>query len=83
MTNRSNEAPAARAEAPPASGSACRATSRRTAASWFAIFFENRFVNSRKLTAHSRPAMEAGISSHVWSIVEIVGRLDAADKQAA
>jgi hypothetical protein len=29
------------------------------------------------------PAMEAGISSHVWSIVEIVGLLDGADKKAA
>jgi hypothetical protein len=25
--------------------------------------------------------MEVGISSHVWSIVEIVGLLDAADKK--
>lgn len=29
------------------------------------------------------PAMEAGISSHVWSIVEIVGLLDTAHKKAA
>jgi hypothetical protein len=29
------------------------------------------------------PGMEAGISSHVWSIVEIVALLDAADKKAA
>jgi len=27
--------------------------------------------------------MEAGISSHVWSIGEIVALLDAADKKAA
>jgi hypothetical protein len=29
------------------------------------------------------PAMEEGISSHVWSLVEIVGLFDAADKKAA
>lgn len=34
-------------------------------------------------TLRVTPAMEAGISSHVWSIVEIVGLLDAADKKAA
>ncbi len=28
------------------------------------------------------PAMEAGISSHVWSIAEIIELLDAADKNA-
>ncbi len=34
-------------------------------------------------TLRVTPAMEAGISSHVWSLVEIVGLLDAADKKAA
>jgi hypothetical protein len=34
-------------------------------------------------TLRVTPAMEAGISSHVWSIAEIVGLLDAADKKAA
>jgi hypothetical protein len=34
-------------------------------------------------TLRVTPAMEAGISSHVWSIVEIIGLLDAADKKAA
>jgi len=34
-------------------------------------------------TLRVTPAMEAGISSHVWSIGEIVGLLDAADKKAA
>jgi hypothetical protein len=29
------------------------------------------------------PAMQAGITSHVWSIVEIVGLPDATDKKAA
>jgi hypothetical protein len=31
-------------------------------------------------TLRVTPAMEAGISSHVWSIAEIVGLLDASDK---
>jgi hypothetical protein len=34
-------------------------------------------------TLRVTPAMEAGISSHVWGIAEIVGLLDAADKKAA
>jgi hypothetical protein len=34
-------------------------------------------------TLRVTPAMEAGISSHVWSITEIVGLLDVADKKAA
>ena len=34
-------------------------------------------------TLRVTPAMEAGISSHVWSLTEIVGLLDAADKKAA
>jgi len=34
-------------------------------------------------TLRVTPAMEAGISAHVWSIGEIVGLLDAADKKAA
>jgi hypothetical protein len=34
-------------------------------------------------TLRVTPAMEAGISSHVWSIAEIVGLLDAANKKAA
>jgi hypothetical protein len=34
-------------------------------------------------TPRVTPAMEAGISSHVWSIVEIVALLGAADKKAA
>jgi hypothetical protein len=34
-------------------------------------------------TLRVTPAMEAGLSSHVWSIAEIVGLLDAADKKAA
>jgi hypothetical protein len=34
-------------------------------------------------TLRVTPAMEAGISSHVWSLAEIVGLLDAADKKAA
>jgi hypothetical protein len=34
-------------------------------------------------TLRVTPAMEAGISAHVWSIVEIVWLLDAADKKAA
>jgi hypothetical protein len=29
------------------------------------------------------PAMEASISSHIWSLVEVVALLDAADKKAA
>jgi hypothetical protein len=29
------------------------------------------------------PPMEAGIADHVWSIEEIVGLLDAAEKKAA
>ena len=34
-------------------------------------------------TLRVTPAMEAGISSHVWSIGELVGLLDAAEKKAA
>jgi IS1 family transposase len=34
-------------------------------------------------TLRVTPAMEAGISSHVWSLSELVGLLDAADKKAA
>jgi hypothetical protein len=34
-------------------------------------------------TLRITPAMAAGISDHVWSIVEIVGLLDAAEKKAA
>ena len=34
-------------------------------------------------TLRVTPAMEAGISDHVWPIEEIVGLLDAADKTAA
>jgi hypothetical protein len=34
-------------------------------------------------TLRVTPAMEAGVSDHVWSIVEIVSLLDAADKKAA
>ncbi len=34
-------------------------------------------------TLRVTPAMEAGISSHVWSLAEIVWLLDAADKKAA
>ena len=34
-------------------------------------------------TLRVTPAMEAGISDQVWSIEEIVGLLDAADKKAA
>ena len=34
-------------------------------------------------TLRVTPAMEAGISDHVWPIEEIVGLLDAADKKAA
>ncbi len=34
-------------------------------------------------TLRVTPAMEAGIAAHVWSLVEIVALLDAADKKAA
>jgi hypothetical protein len=34
-------------------------------------------------TRSERPAMAAGIADHVWSIEEIVGLLDAAEKKAA
>jgi hypothetical protein len=34
-------------------------------------------------TLRVTPAMEAGISSHVWSIGEIVELLDAVNKKAA
>ena len=34
-------------------------------------------------TLRVTPAMEAGIADHVWSLAEIVGLLDAADKKAA
>jgi hypothetical protein len=34
-------------------------------------------------TLRVTPAMEAGISSHVWSIAKIVGLLDATDEKAA
>jgi hypothetical protein len=34
-------------------------------------------------TLRVTPAMEAGVSSHVWSIAEIVGFLDAVEKKAA
>jgi hypothetical protein len=34
-------------------------------------------------TLRVTPAMEAGVSSHVWSIAEIVGLLDAVEKKAA
>lgn len=34
-------------------------------------------------TLRVTPAMEAGISSHIWSLSEIVGLLDAAEKKAA
>jgi len=34
-------------------------------------------------TLRVTPAMEAGISSHVWSIAEIVGLLDATETRAA
>ena len=34
-------------------------------------------------TLRVTPAMEAGVADHVWSIEEIVGLLDAADKKAA
>jgi hypothetical protein len=34
-------------------------------------------------TLRVTPAMEAGISVHVWSLAEIVGLLDHADKKAA
>jgi hypothetical protein len=36
-----------------------------------------QFVRAVRVT----PAMEAGNSSHGWSIVEVVGLLDAADKK--
>jgi hypothetical protein len=34
-------------------------------------------------TLRIAPAMAAGISDHVWSIEEIVGLLDAAEKRVA
>jgi hypothetical protein len=34
-------------------------------------------------TLRVTPAMEAGISDHVWSIEEIVGLLDATEKKVA
>jgi hypothetical protein len=34
-------------------------------------------------TLRVTPAMQAGIANHVWSLEEIVGLLDAADKKAA
>lgn len=34
-------------------------------------------------TLRVTPAMAAGIADHVWSIEEIVGLLDAAEKKAA
>ena len=34
-------------------------------------------------TLRVTPAMEAGVASHVWSLEEIVGLLNAADKKAA
>jgi hypothetical protein len=34
-------------------------------------------------TLRVTPAMEAGISSRVWSLADLVGLLDAADKKAA
>ena len=34
-------------------------------------------------TLRVTPAMEAGIAAHVWSISEIVGLLDSAEKKAA
>jgi hypothetical protein len=34
-------------------------------------------------TLRVTPAMEAGLTSHVWSISEIVALLDGADKKAA
>ena len=34
-------------------------------------------------TLRITPAMAAGISDHVWSLEEIVGLLDAADRRAA
>ncbi len=34
-------------------------------------------------TLRVTPAMEAGLSSHVWSLVELVSLLDAADQKAA
>ena len=34
-------------------------------------------------TLRVKPAMEAGIASHVWSLTEVIGLLDAADKKAA
>ena len=34
-------------------------------------------------TLRVTPAMNAGVASHVWSLAELVGLLDAADKTAA
>ena len=34
-------------------------------------------------TLRVTPAMEAGVASHVWSLGELVGLLDVADKKAA
>ena len=34
-------------------------------------------------TLRVTPAMEAGISDHVWSFGELVGLLDAAERKAA
>ena len=34
-------------------------------------------------TLRITPAMAAGVASHMWSLEEIVGLLDAADKKAA
>lgn len=44
-------------------------------------FLYYNFARIRR-TLRITPAMPAGISDHVWSIEEIVGLLDAAEKQA-
>jgi len=45
-------------------------------------FLHYNFARIHK-TLRVTPAMAAGLSAHVWSIEEIVGLLDAADKKAA
>jgi hypothetical protein len=46
---------------------------------WFAFY---NFVRVHK-TLRVTPAMEAGLTDHVWSIEELARLLDEADKKAA
>jgi hypothetical protein len=60
--------------------------SRFAPASYAAFFSDSTSNATRSDTSKRRvvmPAMEAGVSNHVWSIEEIVGLLSAADKKAA